>query len=198
MTTPSHSVTNAESYRGTTIADALDHLFEEHFCYAPDRLRDRFYSATSPQVAGDALVHLARVRFETHRFDFDREGKWAIVVPVFEGGQIVDFGAFAIDDEKLRRPFSLASAVGFESALWDAHYHPSRRLLLHHDAWSFLRSECVGCLPISWRKTAVDLIRNDVVQIIYADDIQARKASQLLAASLRPPRAFVQKVKVAA
>lgn len=171
----------------------LDQLFVEHFCNAPETLKEKFYAAVSPTLAGDALVHLARVHFMRHKFNLDEEGLWAVVLPVFDGSTIIDFGAFSAADPKLRRPYSIAGSIGFDGALWDANYHPERRLLLHYDVWSYLRAECVGCLPISWRKTALDLLASDVREVMHTDEMQAAKASALLAAALRPPRPYILK-----
>jgi hypothetical protein len=177
--------------------DVLNRLLFEHLS-APDALRARFDACVSLTVATDALAHLARVRFESHRFDFDEDGRWAIVLPVYDGGDIVDFGAFSVDGDDIRRPYTAVGSVGFESALWDAHYHPQRRFLLHHDAWSYLRAECTGCVPISWRKTAIELLTNDIRSVIYPDELQAAKGHLLLAAALQPPRPHFVKAKAAA
>lgn len=198
LASPVRRGTGIELVRQMPDADLLDRLFEEHFSEAPERAKEELYAAVSPTVAGDALVHLARVRFEQYVFELDVDGRWSVVLPIYDAGAISDFAAFCLDDDKLRRPYRLGLAVGYEAALWDAHYHPQRRMLVHYDVWSYLHGECSGCLPVSWRKTALALLSDDIREVVYANDQQAAKAGPLLAAALRPPRPFVLKATVAA
>src|SRR5262245_48445360 len=82
--------------------ELMDWLFAETFA-APGPLRERLYVETTPQMAGEALVHFARVRLESHRFDFDEDGRWALVLPIFESRMLVDFGAFDLECDEARR-----------------------------------------------------------------------------------------------
>jgi hypothetical protein len=181
------------------IADALAIMFDEHFVHAPARLKDRFYGAVTPVVAGEALAHLARVRFAPPGFDFDRDGRWAVVAPIFAGERLACWGAFDVEDSAMRaslRPGSFA--VGFDAALWDASHHPQHRMLMHHDVWSWLKADCEGCLPIDWKRTAIALLEWDVRALVYADEMQARRADLRIRRALSAPESFIKREKVAA
>lgn len=171
--------------------DLIDHLFVEHFYEAPAAIKARFYAKVTPTVAGDALIHLARVRFESHRFEFDPDGPWAIVAPIYEAGWIADFAAFDLDDLELRRTYRIGHfAVGLEEAVWDAHYHPQRRLNIQPDVWSWLANECSGLLPICWHRTAL-FVRGESYDLWFDDERAARIVQARLAQALKLPRLFV-------
>lgn len=182
------------------IRDALDVCFEEHFVHAPKALKDRFYQSASPRLAGEDLVHLARARFGTHNFEFDPDGRWAIVAPIYDDGEPypVDLGAFDVADENMRRAYrGKGFAVGLPSALLDARFHPENRANIHADVWSWLRCECTGVLPIDWRLTELELQRHQIAGLIADNHDQARKVQRLRAA-LKPPPLFVRRERVAA
>lgn len=178
--------------------DALHAMSEETLFHAPTSLSRKLDAAITPTLAAEAMVHLARVRFESHRFELDTDGRWAIVLPVYVHGTLCDFGAFDVEVQDLRRPYINACAVGFDAALWDAHFHPKRRMLLHDNAWSYLHAECVGCVPISWRQTALGLLANDIRGVFGGDDAQAREVTWRLTSSLRPPDVYVLKTRALA
>lgn len=144
-------------WRADDALDLLDLLYGEHVAAAPQALKDRFYGAISPTIAGDALAHLARVRFGKRAplFTFDKDGEWAIVGPIIRSRLLVNWGAVSLDGEK-RATCWLAGPDGFavniEEARLDAHQHPKRRLFVHASPWSWLRAECVGALPVDWRE----------------------------------------------
>lgn len=183
------------------ISDALELAFEDHFVHAPKRLKDRFYAATTPTIAGDALVHLARVRVGKHLFEFDDGGRWAVVAPIFEAGETfpVDLAAFDIADDNVRRVYrGKGFAVGLPSALFDAHFHPNYRAQIHADVWAWLRCECTGILPVDWRLTTLALLQYQVGGMIADNDDQARKIESQLRTSLMPLKLFVKRERLAA
>lgn len=176
------------------LRDVLCHCDAEHQV-APKVLLDRLYAAVTPDVAGKHLIHLARVRFETHRFDFDVDGPWAIVVPIIEGLTIVNYAAFDLNDPGLRRPYALLGvAVGLEAALFELQRHPQRLIRVHFDVWSWLRDGCHGCLPVKWRRFNDALANNRIPGIVFVSDDQGRNIhEQLYAATM--PEVFLEEPK---
>ena len=133
-----------------------DKLFIAHQL-APERLKEELFSLVSPTVAGDALVHLGPAVFEKRRVRLDRFGQWAVWAPIFADGELVDWAAFDMHRQDLRRTWSGIGhfAVGHEEAARDAHYHPNGRLQLHYSVRDWLRADCTGMLPIDWEKSAL-------------------------------------------
>jgi hypothetical protein len=178
------------------IGDALATCFVEHFAHAPTHLKDRFYSAVSPTVAGDAMLHLARIRFGRHRFEFDTEGSWAIVTPIYRDNETlpVDLAAFDVDDCGTRRVYrGYESAVGLSQALSDTRFHPQNRALIHASVWTWLRAECCGVLPVDWNKTALAL-KARKVGLVADSDGDAKLIERNLRLALSTPSLFVKKV----
>jgi len=157
---------------------------------APEALRNRLMAACSCDILNEEKIQLARVRFESHRFDFDEDGIWAIVAPIWQGGYVVNLAAFALDDSEKRKTYQLGGfAIGFDMALFDASYHPQGWLTVHFDVWSWLRSECVGCVPIDWKAFGIALHEWSVLGVLYPDQEQARRADlRLHRAMQRCPR----------
>ena len=180
------------------ILDALDLTFEEHFVHAPQSLKDRFYNATTPTIAGEALVHLARVDFGSHRFEFSETGTWAIIAPIHSETELypVDLAAFDLRERDLKRVYrGLGYAVGIEEALFDARFHPERRTQIHCDVWSWLCNECVGILPVDWHATTLLLKQRRIAGLVTTDDVQAREVSRLMQAALAPLPIFVKRYR---
>ena len=171
---------------------ALPTLFEETFANAPLGLQQRLYASITPTLAGDCLVHLARVRFESYRFDLDTAGQWAVIAPIIESGLIVDFGAFSASNDDARRVFGLGHfAVGLEDATFDMRLHPKSLMLMHYSVWSWLRCECTGVLPIQWKETALHVAR-DAGGLLFDHHIEERKAEARLQRALALPPIFVR------
>lgn len=168
---------------------------------APANLKQRLFAAATKTTLNDAKVHLARVRFGKHRFNFDDAGQWAVVAPVsadHANMSIVDLAAFDPSDETRRQVFcGKGFAVGLEAAMFDARLRSDFRVNIHADLWYWLRSECVGLLPVDWDRTALWLKEWRAGGLVVDDDDQGRKVDLRFRMALKPPPLFVRRAVAA-
>lgn len=176
------------------VMDARWRAFCETVMHTPKKVRARLLAAATRTVLNNAKVQLARVRWQARNFELDDAGTWAIIAPIYEGDEIVDLAAFDMDNVDMRRTYWLGQfAVGFDPALWEANRHPRGRMLIHYDVWSWLRADCLGCLPIDWKRTAVALLESRVSALVYPDEMQARQSEPRIRCALKPPPSFVKR-----
>lgn len=185
----------------SVIRDALATAFADHSSDFAAPLRKRLYAAATPLTVVDRMVAIARVRWGKYRFEFDPEGDLAIVAGIFENSRHlpVDLAAFHPTDESLRRVYRGPEfALGMSDALFDARFHPQRRVLVHASVWSWLRSECCGAVPIDWNKTALHLKEWGAGGVTAENDDEARRIDMHMRLALKAPPIFVKRHKVAA
>lgn len=184
-------------YSRAVIMDARWRAYGETL-RAPAELRERLLTTCTRTVLNDAKIHLARVRAESARFDFDDAGPWALLAPIYEHGEIVDIAAFDVADDASRNTYGVGHfAVGLESATWDAHYHPGRRLLVHATVWSWLRCECAGVVPIDWKRFALH-VKQEGFDLVVDNDLEGRKVEKKIKEALKAPQMFVRQEATAA
>lgn len=150
-------------------------------------------SGVSTTTAGHELVSIAPTTFKKHRAELDRFGEPAFWLPIFEDGLLKDFGVFSPRRLDLRRTWSgtkLFHSVGLERAMWDANYHPQRRILAHHGPWSFIRSGCEGVLPVNWPGFSL-WVKAQGQNIRCLDETEALRLRRELTVSLKLPEIFV-------
>jgi hypothetical protein len=180
------------------IKDAIERAEIETRYGAPVQLIERVQSLVGHAVLNDEGVYVARCKIAGGSFKFDFSGTWAVIATIWDARGPVDLAAFSISDPNQRGLLRGGQfAVGFDAAIWDAAYHPKGRMLMHFDVWSWLRSECTGCLPVLWKPTALAILGHDVPGLVFADDIQAQKAEALIRDALKPPQNFVKYDRVA-
>lgn len=124
---------------------------------APLGLKARLYEAVDPSISGQALVQVGPTIFDKRRATLDRHGVWAIWCPIYDTGQLVDWGVFHPEQLDLRRTWAGIGhhSVNADDAIWDAHYHPEGRLLTHVSVWDWLRAGCKGVVPVEWDRFAL-------------------------------------------
>jgi hypothetical protein len=159
---------------------------------APDKLKALVIGACSREILNLEGLQLARVRFGKRQFSLDTAGLWAAVIPMYEHDELVDIAAFDLtDDSKVQLYRGIGVAAGVDEALHDGHYHPHGRVLVHAGVWPWLRSDCVGLLPVDWLRTALLLKSRQVRGILVSDDASGLLVHKRLAQALRPPELFV-------
>ena len=169
-----------------------DHLFLETFCAAPQLLKARLYEHITPRLAGESLVHFARVRFGWYHCDLDTTGRWSVVVPTKRDGPLEDFAAICIDDIDLRQTNAGAEfAVNLEGAMFDARLHPYGRLRTHWCPWEWMRDDCSGALVLDWHRMAAFIKTWRVSGLEVTNVNQAREVHTRLSRALRVPEIHV-------
>jgi hypothetical protein len=169
-----------------------DYLFIETFSAAPQALKAKLYSHTTPRLAGDNLIHLARVRFGRHHCELDTAGRWSIVVPTERDGSLEDFAAIAVDDIGVRQTNAGAEfAVNLEGAMFDARLHPYGRLRTHWCPWEWMRDDCSGALVLNWHRMSAFIKTWRVSGLEVTNVNQAREVHIRMSRALRVPEIHV-------
>jgi hypothetical protein len=145
----------------TPARPGLDQLYFDQSEHAPAGLRGQFFSTITPAIAELTLTHLSRVRFTKRSFKFDPEGRWAVVVPILNDGEVWNWAAFASDDDDIRGTYRPGDfAVGLGDSILKARLHPKTPMLVHHSIWAWLQDGGGrGLLPVNWRATALFLMQ---------------------------------------
>jgi hypothetical protein len=187
--------TGLHGFNVRDVLDALNYANALHFTDGAMPIRNKIATLCDEATLTSNLISVAPVTFDRHWFDINEDATGrALVAPVTnEDGDIVDAAAF-----ELAAPFRVkllngrGIALGLES-IFDARHHPHYRVLCHSAIWSFLRSGCIGLLPIHWRHTVLHLHERGVGGLIAADADEGAAIAMKLAEALPRLGVFVQK-----
>ena len=121
-------------------------------------------------------------------------GRPAIIVPVFDGGELVDLTATSLETRHTTTRLGVASVLGQEAI--DRAWIGETCVHLFGDPIEWVRNRCRGVVVLDWSVARFALA--DLPAIACDTEFLAKKFDRALQAPLRVPQLFVREVHRAA
>jgi hypothetical protein len=179
---------------------SLREFVDEALCHdphVPEDLRARIDALIAQDLQDVRGMFIARCRFG-RRFDLalnDEEALWSLVVPVIDGGYIIDYSAHALDASRKQACWRTSQpGLGLERALFEARHDGQVPVCGWLSAW--LRANCEAALPIDWDRFALWLKQHRVLRLIAPDEPQRMLIEKKLRHALEAPRVIVDRANI--
>jgi hypothetical protein len=145
-------------------------------------------------IDGGSTWGVGFVDIDAHNYAPAAGGKPAIIVPLFEGGALLDLIAVGLETRSTRTRRGLATVLGQE---WlDRAREAETAVRLFGDPIEWLRNGCRGAVVVDWRAARYEL--GDVPGIACEGELLAKRVEQALKEPVRVPRLFVREARRAA
>jgi hypothetical protein len=145
-------------------------------------------------IDGASTWGVGFVDIDAHNYAPADGGKPAIIVPLFEGGALLDLIAVGLETRSTRTRRGLATVLGQE---WLDHARETETAVrLFGDPIEWLRNGCRGAVVVDWRAAPFTL--SEVPAIACGDELLAKKIDKALRQPLRVPPLYVREERRAA
>jgi hypothetical protein len=121
-------------------------------------------------------------------------GRPAIIIPVFEGSELVDLTATGLETRRTVTRLGIASMLGHDAIERAMIY--SETLHLFHDPIDWLLNRCRGAVVLDWSVARFTLA--DLTAIACATDLLAKQVDKVLHKPLQVPHLYVREAGRAA
>lgn len=143
---------------------------------------------------GGPIFGVEFVAIDANNYAPEPNGKPAVIVPYFEGGELVDLVATGLATRTCRTREGLCVALGMD-AIEEARWNEGQ-LRLYADPLEWLRHGRQGACVIDWRAARHALA--DVAAIVCSSDMLAARVEKALSQPVRLPTLYVREAAHAA